>query len=67
MRAGWVVVLGVVLAACRGPGWQAGPSVLALALRSAVDEVRDQGQEGWRVIAPGIPTHGAVVTARELP
>lgn len=45
----------------------AGPSVLALARRSAVAEVRDQGQEGWRVLAPGIPTHGAVVTARELP
>jgi len=37
----------------------AGPSVLALALDSTVDEVRSLGPQGWRALTPGIATGGA--------
>lgn len=37
----------------------AGPSVLVLGLRSRVDEVRAHAGDGWRVMTPGIPEHGA--------
>ena len=40
----------------------AGPSVLVLARRDRVDEVRAFGGAGWRVLTPGIPPHGARVT-----
>ena len=39
----------------------AGPSVLVLALRDRVAEVRAFGGDGWRVLTPGIPPHGARV------
>jgi homoserine kinase len=39
----------------------AGPSVLVLALRDRIDAVRTHAREGWRVLAPGIPDHGARV------
>ena len=39
----------------------AGPSVLVLARRDRVDEVRAFGGAGWRVLTPGIPPHGARV------
>lgn len=39
----------------------AGPSVLVLALRSRVEEVRAHGPHGWRVLTPGIPERGAAV------
>jgi homoserine kinase len=39
----------------------AGPSVLVLALREQVGEVCGHGGEGWRVLTPGIPEHGARV------
>lgn len=39
----------------------AGPSVLALALRPAVDTVTGYVPEGWRVLTPGIPERGAQV------
>ena len=39
----------------------AGPSVLVLALRDRVDEVRGHGSAAWRVLTPGIPEHGARV------
>ncbi len=39
----------------------AGPSVLVLALRDRVDEVCAHADEGWRVLTPGIPAHGARV------
>jgi len=39
----------------------AGPSVLVLALRDRVAEVRAIGGDGWRVLTPGIPAHGARV------
>jgi homoserine kinase len=37
----------------------AGPSVLVLARRDRVGEVCAFGGAGWRVLTPGIPTHGA--------
>jgi homoserine kinase len=37
----------------------AGPSVLVLARRDRVDEVRGFGRAGWQVLTPGIPRHGA--------
>jgi len=40
----------------------AGPSVLVLARREHVEEVRAHGEAGWRVLTPGIPDHGARVT-----
>lgn len=40
----------------------AGPSVLVLARREHVEEVRAHGEAGWRVLTPGIPDHGATVT-----
>lgn len=40
----------------------AGPSVLVLARRGALDAVTAHAGPGWRVIAPGIPAHGATVT-----
>lgn len=39
----------------------AGPSVLVLASRSRVDDIRRHGRPGWRVLTPGIPERGAVV------
>jgi homoserine kinase len=39
----------------------AGPSVLVLALRARVEEVRSHGPQGWRVLTPGIPERGAAV------
>ena len=39
----------------------AGPSVLVLALRDRVEEVRGHGGEGWRVLVPGIPRSGVQV------
>ncbi len=39
----------------------AGPSVLVLAQRTRVDEVRSFGGDAWRVLTPGIPPHGACV------
>jgi homoserine kinase len=39
----------------------AGPSVLVLARREALDRVRAHGSEGWRVLTPGIPPSGARV------
>ncbi len=39
----------------------AGPSVLVLALRDRVDRVRAHRRDGWRVLTPGIPEHGARV------
>ena len=39
----------------------AGPSVLVLATTATADEVRSSGDEGWRVLLPGIPTHGVSV------
>ena len=39
----------------------AGPSVLVLARREHVEEVRAHGEAGWRVLTPGIPDHGARV------
>ncbi|WP_371814156.1 homoserine kinase [Phycicoccus sp. HDW14] len=39
----------------------AGPSVLVLARRARVDEVRAHAPAGWRVLTPGIPDHGALV------
>ena len=39
----------------------AGPSVLVLAPRSRVDEVRAHGGKAWRVLVPGIPEHGVRV------
>jgi homoserine kinase len=39
----------------------AGPSVLVLALRHRIDEVRAHGGPGWRVLTPGIPDLGAQV------
>lgn len=39
----------------------AGPSVLVLALRDRVEEVRAHAREGWRVLTPGIPVRGAHV------
>ena len=43
----------------------AGPSVLVLTTQDAVDVVAAFGDDGWRVITPGVPEHGAV--ARVLP
>ncbi len=40
----------------------AGPSVLVLAVREHVDAVRAHGEDGWRVLTPGIPDRGARVT-----
>ncbi len=40
----------------------AGPSVLALAIASAVDRVTAFGPPGWRVLTPGTPRGGARVT-----
>ena len=40
----------------------AGPSVLVLGRRERVDDVTDHGGDGWRVLRPGIPAHGAGVT-----
>ena len=40
----------------------AGPSLLVLARREHVEEVRAHGEAGWRVLTPGIPDHGARVT-----
>jgi len=40
----------------------AGPSVLVLARRDRVAEVRAFGGDGWRVLTPGIPPHGARVS-----
>jgi homoserine kinase len=39
----------------------AGPSVLVLGLRERLHEVTAHGAAGWRVLAPGIPRHGAAV------
>jgi len=39
----------------------AGPSVLVLARRDRVAEVSAHAGEGWRVLTPGIPPHGARV------
>jgi len=39
----------------------AGPSVLVLTTRERVDVVRAHGTQGWRVLTPGIPAHGAEV------
>lgn len=39
----------------------AGPSVLVLAHRERVARVRAFAPDGWRVLAPGIPQHGADV------
>ncbi len=39
----------------------AGPSVLVLAHRHRVAEVRAFGGDAWRVLTPGIPPHGARV------
>ena len=39
----------------------AGPSVLVLATRHRVEEVRRHEPAGWRVLTPGIPPHGATV------
>jgi homoserine kinase len=39
----------------------AGPSVLVLAVRDRVEQVTAYGGNGWRVLAPGIPTSGARV------
>ena len=39
----------------------AGPSVLVLALRHRVADVREFGGDAWRVLTPGIPPHGARV------
>lgn len=39
----------------------AGPSVLVLATRDRVDEVRRHGRAGWEVLTPGIPDRGAAV------
>ncbi|GGL42018.1 homoserine kinase [Phycicoccus endophyticus] len=39
----------------------AGPSVLVLTPRPRVDAVRAHAPSGWRVLAPGIPEHGAVL------
>ncbi len=39
----------------------AGPSVLVLALRRRVAEVCSHAREGWTVLTPGIPNHGAQV------
>ncbi len=42
----------------------AGPSVLVLTTRDAVDTVAAPGDaEGWRRLTPGVPVHGATVTA----
>ena len=43
----------------------AGPSVLVLTTRARVEQVRGYGADGWRVLTPGVPEHGAV--ARVLP
>ena len=40
----------------------AGPSVLVLTRRDAVDDVAAHAGDGWRVLRPGIPDHGARVT-----
>lgn len=40
----------------------AGPSVLVLGRRDRVDDVVAHGGDGWRVLRPGIPEHGAHVT-----
>jgi homoserine kinase len=37
----------------------AGPSVLVLARRDAVDDVASHAGDGWRVLRPGIPDRGA--------
>ena len=39
----------------------AGPSVLVLASRHRVEEVRRHEPAGWRVLTPGIPPRGATV------
>jgi homoserine kinase len=39
----------------------AGPSVLVLTVRGRVEQVRAHAGEGWRVLTPGIPEHGARV------
>jgi homoserine kinase len=39
----------------------AGPSVLVLARRDRVEEVRGHGGDGWQVLVPGIPDHGVRV------
>ena len=41
----------------------AGPSVLVLARREHVEEVRAHGEAGWRRLPPGIPAPGARGTA----
>jgi homoserine kinase len=39
----------------------AGPSVLVLTVQDRVEQVRAHGREGWQVLTPGIPAHGAEV------
>jgi homoserine kinase len=40
----------------------AGPSVLVLARRDDADDVAAHAGDGWRVLRPGIPDHGARIT-----
>lgn len=44
----------------------AGPSVLTLATTTTSDEVATTVGEGWRVLRPGIPTHGATAEVIRL-
>lgn len=45
----------------------AGPSVLVLATVGTATTVSEAGGEGWRVLLPGIPDHGAEVVDDEVP
>ena len=45
----------------------AGPSVLVLSTRERVEEVLALGLAGWRVLTPGVPSHGAEVEVLAAP